>query len=391
MTTPDYKMKNLKLVYFNLAFMFMGGGDKRFIEIAKRLIKEKHQVIVITSRSGYLNSQREGLRADFRIVPFAISDRLGIVISYLLRSLLSFLLIPKFRKNLIAYSTSHYLPDVIPALLTKWFNRNSRWVVAIYHIFPHPVKRRGSRIKNIITYYGQKLSFSLIRYWADKILAGNPLVEKELIQNGFAKEKVVVVSCGVDLKLIKNISEPEKIEYEGCFLGRLHPVKGIFDLIKIWRLVVGKLGEARLAIIGSGTKEIREQLFHLIQNNGLERNIEILDRLTSQEAVYEKMKASKIFLFPSHEEGWGIAICEAMACRLPVVAWDLPVYEEVFPQGIARIKEGDIKGFSTGVLKLLNDTQFYTQMSNQALEIASRYDWNRIAQQEWEYLKEQPK
>ena len=39
------------------------------------------------------------------------------------------------------------------------------------------------------------------------------------------------------------------------------------------------------------------------------------------------VKSVLVFVFPSHEEGWGIAICEAMACGLAVVAYDLPAYE----------------------------------------------------------------
>ena len=39
------------------------------------------------------------------------------------------------------------------------------------------------------------------------------------------------------------------------------------------------------------------------------------------------MKSSKLFIFPSYEEGWGISITEAMACGLAVVCYDLKAYD----------------------------------------------------------------
>lgn len=52
--------------------------------------------------------------------------------------------------------------------------------------------------------------------------------------------------------------------------------------------------------------------------------------------LYSLLKSSKVFVFPSHEEGWGIAVCEAMAAGLPIVAYDLAPFREFFPRHGAR-------------------------------------------------------
>lgn len=66
-------------------------------------------------------------------------------------------------------------------------------------------------------------------------------------------------------------------------------------------------------------------------------------------------RESKVFIHPSHEEGFGVAPLEAQACGLPVVAWNLPVYQEVFPKGMIKVEMGDIKRFADKVLDLLNN------------------------------------
>ena len=117
-----------------------------------------------------------------------------------------------------------------------------------------------------------------------------------------------------------------------------------------------------------------------IKERNLEANVFMLP-LTGDDAL-SMVKSCKIFIFPSHEEGWGIAICEAMACGLPVIAWNLPVYEEIFPQGMITVPSGNFKRFAEMTLKLLEDSELRHSMSKDALSIASQYSWDKVAGRE---------
>jgi len=70
---------------------------------------------------------------------------------------------------------------------------------------------------------------------------------------------------------------------------------------------------------------------------------------------FQVLKSSKIFILPSYNESWALVVCEAMACGLPVVAYDLPVFEEVYKKGMILIPIGDIDKFAGAILKLLYD------------------------------------
>ena len=99
------------------------------------------------------------------------------------------------------------------------------------------------------------------------------------------------------------------------------------------------------------------------------------------------VKSSKVFVFPSHEEGWGIAICEAMACGLPVVAYDLPVYREIFKQGIATVPLKDFKRFSEEVINLLENYEERLILGKKARSQATLYDWDSVAARELSLMK----
>jgi glycosyltransferase involved in cell wall biosynthesis len=102
----------------------------------------------------------------------------------------------------------------------------------------------------------------------------------------------------------------------------------------------------------------------------------------ADDAAFSVMKSAKIFVFPSHEEGFGMAVLEAMVLGLPVVAWDLPVYREVFPVGLLRIPLGKISEFSAAVVKLFEDRALYNQTVTQSRVLSEQFDWDKLAANE---------
>ena len=98
------------------------------------------------------------------------------------------------------------------------------------------------------------------------------------------------------------------------------------------------------------------------------------------------MKSAKIYLCPSFYESWGIVNLEAMACGLPVVAWDLPVYREIFKKGMVRVPLGDHETFATMVVALLDDEGKRAEMGREAISLAQKYDWEQVAAKEWSLL-----
>ena len=362
----------------------VSGGYVRFIEIFKHI--NNLEISIVTSLLGKEMCKKKGLRANYLITTKEEIVK-NVILTYIKRIIKALFLNVNITEGDIIYSISDFLPDVFPAFIWKLKNKKVMWIQLIHHIIPHPLKRKGNILSNIVSYLAQRISFLFIKHYCDLIIVVNPLTKKMLSGMGFNVSKIRVNPNGIDIDYFRNVEPDKKIRYDGIFLARLHPSKGIFDLIKIWKLVCKKIPNIKLAVIGGGNKKIIEELERQIITAGLADNIDVLGYLENDKA-FGIVKSSKVFISPSHEEGFGIAILEAMACGLPVVAWDLPVYREVFPKGIIRVPENDISRFASVIIELLEDENKRKLLVEDAKNQAKEYDWNEIAEREIRLIRD---
>ena len=266
----------------------------------------------------------------------------------------------------------------------KFKNKEVEWVQVIHHIYPSWRVRSGSMVTNFLGEYFQKFSFILIRSRADKIILVNPLIKDELIKKGFGEEKISVLSNGVDVEYFDKIIKDES-SYDGVFLGRLSVSKGIYDLIEIWKAVVEKNPEACLAIIGGGEEFTKDDLQKMIKENNLEKNIKLLGFVEDEQA-HRFLKSGKIFITPSHEEGWGMAIAEAMACGLPVISWELPNYKPTFEDYTIQIKENNRELFSDKIIEMLENEDRRKELGERGKKFIKKYSWDNVAEEELDII-----
>jgi len=356
------------IAFMNSYSQGKSGGDMVFIEIAKRI--KSFEKVIITSYLGKKLCQENGIEAKYLVTTKEFEFK-NVILTYLQRTIKAFFFDFKVKKNNVLLGTSDFLSDVLPIFWLKIKNPKVKWIQHIFHLIPSLRK---------ISYFAQKISFLLIKNRADLIIVDNSLLKKELVKLGFNKKKIEVNYPGIKLEYLKKI-KPAKRGYEGIFMAQLRPSKGIFDLIKIWKLVCREKPEARLGVIGKGEKEIMEEIKTKVENAGLKRNIKLLGFLEDDKA-FGTIKASQVFVFPSREEGFGIAPLEAQALGLPAVAWNLPVFDEVFPKGMIKLKMGQIEEFAEEVINLLNNKNFYQKLSKEAKGNAGKYNWEKSAERE---------
>lgn len=361
----------------------MSGGDLHFIEVAKRL--EGYDKIVITSILGKKACEDRNLDVKYLVTSREQHFR-NVYFTYVKRINNALLLKINAAKGDIIYSTSDSLPDILPVMLIKIMNPDVIWLNCIFHLVPSCFERPGSKVHNFFSHLAQKFSLVVIRKWSDLVLVDNNALKASLVERKFLASRIFITSMGIDQDIVNSVPMPERKEYDACFLARIHSSKGIFDLVKIWKAVTDTRNGARLAVIGDGHPKMIERLKSEISKNNLGNNILLLGFLESRDAL-RTVKASKIFIFPSYEEGWGIAICEAMACGLPVIAYNLPVYDEVFPTGLIQVQKGDHQTFAQKILELLSDNDEYEKLSKEALRMGNIYQWGNVAERELDLIK----
>ncbi|MEO6666924.1 MAG: glycosyltransferase, partial [Nitrospiria bacterium] len=111
-------------------------------------------------------------------------------------------------------------------------------------------------------------------------------------------------------------------------VGRLEPPKGHVYLIRAFARVIKMNARARLVLVGDGSlaKPLQEEAAHL----GL---VERVVFTGSRRDVPYLLRAMDLFVFPSLWEGQGLALVEAMASGLPVVASRVGGVSEVVSDG----------------------------------------------------------
>lgn len=380
-------MKKRNLLLFLNAFYDGGrgmtGGDQMLIQIFSRIRNHFAETYCYTNLNG-----KKAISSQIQNVKFITSctlfEHFNIFFNYLLRTLEALSCLQKKNINII-YTGSDFFPDVVPSFLYKLLYQESKWVQCIFHIYPHWQDRPGNKIKNFIAQYLQKFSFLLIKK-ADLVININNQTKKQLVKMGINKNKIFINYPGIDFDYLKKIRPSFKTKkYQGSFLGRLSPSKGIFDLIKIWKLVTLKFPDYKLAIIGGGNPEIKKKLEKEVHKAGLKNQIDILGFLENDDS-FSIIKESDFFIFPSHEEGFGIAIAEAMACGVPVIAWNLPIYNEIFQRHILQIKKNDIQAMAEKIIYLFKNELIRKGQIQRGIRFIQKYSWNHVAKKEWEIL-----
>ncbi len=129
-----------------------------------------------------------------------------------------------------------------------------------------------------------------------------------------------------------------------------------------------------------GVGELENEANAKINKLGLESNIVLFGFKDG----YEKLKIfkdSRVVVHPAIYDSGGMAACEAMACGLPGISFDLPALKTYYPKGMLKTPCYDLDVFAKNILLLLADEKLYEEMSKEALHWAKEWDWDKRAKE----------
>lgn len=159
-------------------------------------------------------------------------------------------------------------------------------------------------------------------------------------------------------------------------VGGIEPRKGTMDLLRIMEQIRPKYLDLRLVIAGGASLfdygEYREE-FHRLANR---LNVEPIVLGTVEHAKLPALVAgAKAFIFPSINEGFGLAALEASAARVPLILRELPVFKEFF--GDAAIFGSDAISMADALLRTLADAD--SNRLDNGVELARSFSWDSAA------------
>ncbi len=129
------------------------------------------------------------------------------------------------------------------------------------------------------------------------------------------KKPVAIIPIGVDVP--DHIEASRKTDVQTfLFLSRIHPGKGLLDLVEAWAAV--RRPGWRIVIAGGDEVGHRAQVENLILQKGLKADFSWIGFVDGEfkQACFAQ---ADVFVLPTHSENFGIAIAEALAYGLPVI------------------------------------------------------------------------
>jgi len=121
-------------------------------------------------------------------------------------------------------------------------------------------------------------------------------------------------------------------------------------------------------------------LSNKLKEMNLVENIKLMGFISERDK-FLIMKCSKVFIFPSYEEGWGIAIAEAIACGLDVVLYDIGTYKAL-DKNVIMVEKANTAKMAEIVIDLIEKENHKNREEKNLVRIKSVLDWQEVANKE---------
>ncbi|MBC7101549.1 glycosyltransferase family 4 protein [Methanothermobacter tenebrarum] len=349
---------------------YTGGGERRYFEIGKRLVKRGWEVDVICMKI-------KGVKEKEDIKGLKVHHIGPVITDPPKRSLLNFL---HFILAAIFWILSHdydiidaqtYAP-LLPAFIASRIKRTP--MIATIHDVSSTFSDQWIQSSKVAK-LAEKI---LLKLPYDKIVTVSNMTREALVRDyGINPRRVKVIYNGVDLPLIDSI-KASKIPRSLIFVGRLAPHKHVDHLLKIVKELKKEIPTIRLKIIGDGVEKNR--LKRLVKDYKIEDRVSFYMNLKYSDVIYH-MKRSSLLVLPSTREGFGMVLAEANACYRPVIAYKSGGVIEVVEDGENGflVEPLDIGSLKEKIRILLFDEELQRNLGeNGRKKVEKMFVWDKI-------------
>lgn len=356
-----------------------GGKEMRYFELSRRLAD--HADVHIYTMNWWHGPK---VRSDDKVTFHAISrfrplyneDRRSM--SQALFFALACVRMFRYRFDVLEADHMPYFQIYVLRVIASL--KRKRLVVTWHEVWGHAYWRNYLGRAGALAWLVEWLAMRL----PDEIVAASPQTAERLRAILGPRAQIRVAPNGIDLDAIQ-AAVPVAETTDLVVVGRLISHKRIGMLLDaVARLhTAGRPVTCR--IIGDGPE--RAALHAQAESLGLGDAVEFRHDVNEQKELYSLVKSARVFAFPSEREGFGIAVLEALACGLPVLATSAP--DNLAQHLVARSSRGVIcdptpEAFADALSCLLDATPETAADHGEAW--LSEYSWSEMTKQVAEAL-----
>ena len=304
---------------------------------------------------------------------------------------------------------AHYLEDATVDLVhlhgvwqyptsavLRWARRTGKPYVVSAHGMLEPWALQRSRFKKAIVNW---LYQNACLMEADCLRATAASEVESFRALGF-RNPVALIGNGVFVPAALENRKSEignrKSARRALFISRVHPKKGLLDLVKAWgknrKSEIGnrKSEEWELVIVGPDEGGHLAQVMNLVRELGLQEEIRYGGEIWEDEAKWQCYQEADLFVLPSYSENFGLVIAEALGCGVPVITthatpwqdleihrcgWWIETGEEALTQALRQamsVPADELRAMGARGRKLVQEKYSWAPIGKQ---MAETYEW----------------
>jgi len=193
-------------------------------------------------------------------------------------------------------------------------------------------------------------------------------------------QPIAVVPHGVEVPEIILDLPAREHRRTVLFLSRLHPIKGLMQLVHAW----ARLSKNDWRVIIAGNDE-GEHLAHVraeINRLNLNNHFEFIGAVETQKK-WELMHAANLFVLPSHSESFGLVVAEALACGVPVIASRGTPWQDLITHRCGWWVDNDPESLANALREAMSVSEEERCAMGQRGQklVEANYSWPKVASQ----------
>jgi glycosyltransferase involved in cell wall biosynthesis len=348
-----------------------GGAEKVTAEVYTRLQDQGAEMAVISAVPGRRDETTSVRGIPTRVVPaFDLAKALNAQVTLAPRLLgAARRLIEEFQPHVLHATSLHFQGSIAAALLARHRRLPLVTTAHIASVRQLPLPTRAAT-----TVYEHTVGRFILRS-SSRVIAVSGATAAHLRSLGAPAERTTVISNGVDhTRFLPGTREPDRRRV--VFIGRLIQNKGPADALTAFAAL--HQPGAELAFVGDGP--MRTKLEKTAARLGLENAVRFTGHLDDVAPI---LGSGDVLIRPSRTEGQSLAVLEAMAAGVCVLASDIPPNRELIADGETGLLApvGDTRSLTRQLDRLLADGQLRDRLAAAGRRRAQQHSWEACTRQ----------
>jgi len=363
-------MSQARILYLISSISFLG-AERVLAELARKLDRDRFQIHI-------------GLMVGHTDMSDAFRNEIGVsdvtFVKFERASRFSFRIVKEIARYIDANEidivhSQGYKPDVHVALATL-FTRKKCVLISACHTW---------KLRTLRERLYRWVNLGVLRCF-DGIIAISPEVKRELEYAGIRSDRISIIDNGIDVDESQDCSArtyareslglSETDFVIGC-VASLTVEKAHKDLVRAFHVVSKARSELRLVLVGDGNEQ--ESLVQFACELALTKKVMFAGRRTDVRVLYY---AFDIFALVSYAEGLPMAMLEAMAAKIPVVASSVGAIPDVIENGKngLLVEPGNIENITKAMEYLFENADMRMKLGISGYDtIVDKYSSKRMA------------